>query len=501
MSQTEFIGHLHPLIVHLPIGILLFAFVLMLFQRIQKVEIESAISLAFLLGAISATLACVAGWLLAQSGEYDEELIFKHQWTGIATAVFGFLAYFLKQYRWYLGITTTAILSIAGHYGGTLTHGEDYLFPKKKPISIRKESIDQPLTIQEINEKPDTVALIKNTIAEPTIKKTFVYQDVIVPILEQKCYKCHSETKKKGGLRLDTEAFIKAGGENGSIFLARNPEKSILFSQLLLPEDDEKHMPPKGKLQLTEREIASIHYWIKNGASFKEVVEIIAGNNSNKVTNQSANLVIPKLPEALLAYKQNVATENTQTSFVRNFQSAETKILALKTELVSPALLAQLKQKNIVMSNFGEKSNYMMANFVNVKDFNSSMIDDLKQVNNQLIRLKLSNLPVNDDDVKSLVTFKNLTRLNLDKTAITDAALVHLKSLSNLEQLNLYGTNITDKGLTDLAKCSNLKVVYLWQTKVTEEGIEKLKKTLPNIQIEMGGFRFSKPDSSKNIKL
>ena len=46
MFLTEFFGRLHPLLVHLPIGILLFAFALILFQRFQKVEVEVAISFA-----------------------------------------------------------------------------------------------------------------------------------------------------------------------------------------------------------------------------------------------------------------------------------------------------------------------------------------------------------------------------------------------------------------------------------------------------------------------
>ena len=79
MFSTEFIGRLHPLIVHLPIGILIFAFALVLFQRLRRVDIEAVISFALLLGSISAVGACVAGWILAQSGEYDADLVFKHQ--------------------------------------------------------------------------------------------------------------------------------------------------------------------------------------------------------------------------------------------------------------------------------------------------------------------------------------------------------------------------------------------------------------------------------------
>jgi uncharacterized membrane protein len=71
LFSLEFAGRLHPLIVHLPIGILLFAFALILFQRARRMEIESVISFALLSGAVSAAAACVAGWILAQSGEDD----------------------------------------------------------------------------------------------------------------------------------------------------------------------------------------------------------------------------------------------------------------------------------------------------------------------------------------------------------------------------------------------------------------------------------------------
>jgi hypothetical protein len=45
-----------------------------------------------------------------------------------------------------------------------------------------------------------------------------------------------------------------------------------------------------------------------------------------------------------------------------------------------------------------------------------------------------------------------------------------------------------------------LKTIYLWQTKVTPTGIEQLKKSMPQLQVELGGFQFSKPDTSKLAK-
>ena len=96
--MLEFIGHLHPVIVHLPIGILLLGVLMMVYQHYSKVDLRAPISLAFLVGSISAVMACIAGWILSNSGEYDALLVQKHQWTGISTAVIGLLVYFLKQY-------------------------------------------------------------------------------------------------------------------------------------------------------------------------------------------------------------------------------------------------------------------------------------------------------------------------------------------------------------------------------------------------------------------
>lgn len=499
MFSTEFIGRLHPLIVHVPIGILLFAFVMMLWQRFRRVDMANAIDFALLLGSISAVVACVAGWILAQSGEYDADLVFKHQWTGISTAVFGFLSYFIKNFRGILTTLTAVILTIAGHFGGNLTHGEDYLFPKKKTPS---PTVAKPLNIdslknmgnQNIINKSDTLKKgLNNTgnLVQTVERKTFLYRDKIIPILENKCYNCHSATKKKGGLRLDSEDFIREGGKNGAVFTAGNPDNSNLFTALLLPEDDDKHMPPKGKPQLTEQEIAAIHFWIKSGAPFTETVEMVKAS--------SANAAIPNFNIPKLTKKDTLKTVVFDNKNLKNIalKNAEAQILNNKIEAVPPSVLAHLKQKNITISNFGEGSNYVMANFVNVKNYSSALIDDLQNIENQLIRVRLTNQPVSDADIRKLSSFKNITRLNLEKTAITDVALIHLKNLPNLEQINLYGTNITDKGLPDLAKCPNLKVIYLWQTKTTAVGIAELKKALPQIQIETGDLQLPKQDTIK----
>lgn len=474
MFQTELIGHLHPLVVHLPIGILIFAYIMMILQQFRRVDMNAAIDLALLLGTISSVITCIAGWFLAQSGDYETEAIFKHQWTGISTAILGVLAYFLKKHRWILATTTIICLTIAGHFGGNLTHGEGYLFTSQNktstPIDTTKTaSFDNIDTTQSIN---------------PTaVRKSFVYRDKIIPILKTKCYNCHSASKKKGGLRLDSEDFIKKGGKNGHIVSIGNPNKSTLFTHLILPEDDDKHMPPKGKTQLTRDEISVIYSWIKKGASFVEEIETISNQKPLEQT-----------------FIQNTSISSEAIADIPIIEKEDSRLVANNVEAISPTVLEKLKQQNIGITYLSNGSNYISVNFVNVRNYQSSLLNDLESINNQLVNLRLSNQPVNDEAIKKITNFKNLTKLNLENTDISDAALEHLKTLPNLEQLNLYGTKITDSGLQTLAKFPSLKVVYLWQTEVSKSGIEQLKKASPKLQIETGEFEFAKPDTNKTIK-
>jgi len=90
----------------------------------------------------------------------------------------------------------------------------------------------------------------------------------IRPVFVKHCIKCHSAKVKepKGGLRLDTVAGIRRGGENGPLFAAKKQKdvtKSRLF-QAVSYSGDFVDMPPKGKLPA--RVIADFRRWIAMGA-------------------------------------------------------------------------------------------------------------------------------------------------------------------------------------------------------------------------------------------
>ena len=460
-TMMQFIGHFHPVIVHMPIGIMLLGGFLLFYQGPQLNKFDKVISLAFLVGSISATLACFTGWLLAQSGEFDSVLIQKHQWVGIATAAIGWTIYFNK-YKKVLAISLVVLIIITGHLGTTLTHGENYLFSSNK-----EENIEQINII--VAKKNETVLKSKDSIK---IVSYNVYKEEIKPILQVRCYNCHGPLKQKGGLRLDSESFIKKGGKEDIVLVVNNPLKSKMYTNLVLPMEDDKHMPPKGKHQLTNQEITTIKQWIANGASFEDKIDTIT-NSLKESTADSVHLMEINKVKAVATKLLSVVKENMPIA-------------------INNATIELFKNKNIILTSLGEGSNFIVANFINAVPFNSEDIADLKLIKNQLSVLKLSNLPIKDSDIKIISNFKNITRLNLENTAITDESITYLNQLPKLEQLNLYGTNITDESLKQLSMYKNLSVLYFWKTKVTKAGIENFVKIKPNVKIEMGDFKFQK---------
>jgi mono/diheme cytochrome c family protein len=197
-------------------------------------------------------VSCVTGYLLSISDTYNEAAIFKHQWLGIATTVVGGISYFAYQrtskFFGAILIVLSILIIITGHYGGSLTHGEDYITASMTSATGNKK------VIANVNE-------------------VAVYKDIIEPILATKCYSCHGSSKQKGKLRLDLPNYIIEGGEDGKVLTAFEPGSSELINRLLLPTSNEEHMPPKEKPQLTQQEISLLHWWIESGASFTGVVK------------------------------------------------------------------------------------------------------------------------------------------------------------------------------------------------------------------------------------
>src|SRR5262249_19688574 len=100
--------------------------------------------------------------------------------------------------------------------------------------------------------------------AEPSPHQIDFFEKKIRPVLVAHCYRCHSarSAKVRGGLRLDTRAGLREGGESGPAVVPGDPAASLLL-QALRYED--RRMPPSGKLP--DRVLADFETWIKQGAA------------------------------------------------------------------------------------------------------------------------------------------------------------------------------------------------------------------------------------------
>ncbi|AKD57375.1 c-type cytochrome domain-containing protein [Spirosoma radiotolerans] len=467
-----FWGHFHPLIVHLPIGFLLIAGLLELDRLIRHNSVSPhTITLILFCSAVSATLACVFGYMLSLGGGYEVETLNNHMWEGIGVAVFAWLAWAVKSenlgrivpfaslmYLPALGVSLLLLLA-AGHLGGNLTHGEDYL-TQYMPETMRTLAGVQPKQ-KEMTFQPIT-----------DVNQAMVYQQIVNPILHSRCVQCHNAGKAKAGLRLDTPEMIKKGYEDGPVFVAGKSKTSELVKVCLLPEDDDHHMPPKGKTQLKESDIALLTWWIDQGAPFDKKVADLTVNEA----------IRPVL--ASLAGGGPLEVGGTQ---VASGPAPESPVLTMKVPAADPKVVEELKKLNLLVLPLSKEQNQLEVSAVNARTFNDAQAAALPKLSNQIVWLKLGDTEISDAALASIAKLKNLQKLHLEETKVTDAGLKQLKQLANLEYLNLYGTAITDAGLVELAGLKNLKTIYLWQTKVTEQGIASLKTALPKLEV-VGGI-------------
>ncbi len=91
------------------------------------------------------------------------------------------------------------------------------------------------------------------------------FKNKIQPLLANRCFECHSHSKKiKGGLALDSRSGWEQGGDNGPAIRPGKLDQSLLI-KAVHHEDADFAMPPKGKLPTEE--IALLEAWIQAGAN------------------------------------------------------------------------------------------------------------------------------------------------------------------------------------------------------------------------------------------
>ncbi len=105
------------------------------------------------------------------------------------------------------------------------------------------------------------VALSATAAAEAADPLEF-FESAVRPLLAEKCFACHTQTKM-GGLEMVSRQALLDGGKSGPAIVPRSPERSLLI-QAVRYGDERLKMPPTERL--SDEELLVLTKWVDDGA-------------------------------------------------------------------------------------------------------------------------------------------------------------------------------------------------------------------------------------------
>jgi hypothetical protein len=101
-------------------------------------------------------------------------------------------------------------------------------------------------------------------LASAAMAEQIDYEKQIKPIFNARCKACHGALKQESGLRLDTGALARQGGDSGKIITPGKADSSTLMARITA-DDTSERMPQEGE-PLTSVQVTAIREWIDQGA-------------------------------------------------------------------------------------------------------------------------------------------------------------------------------------------------------------------------------------------
>jgi len=435
------VGRMHPLVLHLPIGLLVMSFLLWATRKkIDPNSFHTIFLFSLQLTALAASLTALMGFFLSREGGYEESTLFVHKTSGVLLSFLCCGLLILYQYfpakKLLLNVSMIAAaitMLVAGDFGAILTHGEGFVW--------------QPIKGEE-KEAADKIT-----------DSSSLFTAAIRPILKAKCFSCHNEKKAKGELVMTLPEKLLAGGKNGPIWVAGDPLNSHIIQNINLPLEEKKHMPPKGKAQLTPDETELIYAWIDAGADMEKTLKDYPETDSLRIL-AAGFINIPEQPEE---QEEEYAFSPASATAIQKLNNPFLSVFSQSVN--SPALQADF----FVRQNFDRKN-----------------LNELLSVKEQLVALNLSNMPVTDADMKIISKFNNLEKLILNNTGITSKALEELQNLKKLRSLSVAGTQVDKDADEYFAGFASLKEVFTWNSGISQTDAAKMQEKNKNIIFNTG---------------
>ncbi len=270
-------ARLHPVLVHYPIAlIILAAFLELLQMRRRRPGLDVAIGVNLVAGVLGAATAAFSGWKLAAYEGFDGEaakILEIHRSAGLtvtgavlaATLLFFATRWItrggmVRAYRAVL-LVAAAATGVAGHYGGMLVYGEDYL------TSVwPKPDVSEGVALEPASSLIDVSGTFN-----PPVPETVQFNRDIRPILSENCFKCHGfdVKRREANLRLDNAAGATADLGGYAAIVPGAPEASEAFLRAAQVEPENRMPPPDSGKQLTFRQIAILKRWIAQGGEYQ----------------------------------------------------------------------------------------------------------------------------------------------------------------------------------------------------------------------------------------
>lgn len=401
----QFLGRFHPAVVHLPIAILLLVPLFEIAGYLRP-SLREAAAILLAIALPASLLSVLLGFLLAYGSGTSGSVVTIHMWSGIVLTIAVMATLFLRPawlgdrlpYAYPLLLAAIAALTLwTGHQGGSITYGTKYLTEYS------------PLRKTPVNAGPS------------------FYSQHINPVFDANCVACHSASKSKGGLRLDSYKALMRGGQEGSAIVPGKPEQSTLFKRITLPPTDKHFMPTEGKPPLKPEEIAWIRAWIADGAS--ETALTVAGVTITERTDAT-------LPQ------------------VGDYSKLQGQIAQIE------------KAENIRLTPVSMKpADGLILNTVDAgRTFGDAQLVPLEKLAPYIVEANLARTSVTDSGFDVLSKFNHLRALHLEDTPVTGQNLGKLTRLSELRYLNLSGTKVTQFSVAPAAQIKSLQHLYLFNT-------------------------------------